>query len=634
MSLRLGVLLAAVGGALSLGAAEASAALEFCDRADNGRSCARLTVPLDRSGAVPGTVKLRIERQKAKRSTRPPLFLIASGPGESATAAFDSEVVDELVGTEARSRDIVVMDMRGTGRSGLLNCPALQRMSSKAADVTACASTLGPRRDFYSSVDMAQDIDAVRDALGAERIAIYGVSYGTYLAQVYARNYPSRIDRLVLDSVVGPNGIDGLQRSSMAAVPRALESTCGERGCRHFMRDPGGTVRRLAERLDSRPLGGYVVDRWGRRHRATIDGDGLMGLASVYPVLLSAFPAAVAAAVQGDSAPLLRVQSDLVRLVRLGTFVSVRASSETAATATFCADTTLPWGSATPLEARSASIAALVDALPADAFAPFGHRTALADHLFARCLGWPSSSRGAASLGPMPDVPALLLSGGADVNTPVVDARALQALLPRAELMVVPGAGHDVIQSEAECAGPAVRRFLAGGKAGRCPSSTRVHSPPPPTSLRRLRPTGPRGRPGRTVTAVKLTVVDSFQSLLMAAFLELGQRKGELGGGVPRTGGLRGGSYVGTPGDYVLRKGSLVPGVRVSGTVKVDRSSRVRGAFQVAGRAAARGRMRLRGGILRGTVGGQRVRVRFSLLETVFGIPSRAAQAAAVRLRP
>ncbi len=631
MSLRLGALLAIVGGTLSISAAEASAALEFCERASSGRSCATLTVPLDRSGTVPGTVKLRIERQKARRSTRPPLFLIADGPGESATGAFDSEAVEELVGTEARSRDIVVMDLRGTGGSGLLNCPVLQRASAKPADVTACAVKLGPGRDFYSSVDMAHDIDAVRDALGAERIAIYGVSHGTYLAQVYARSYPSRVDRLVLDSIVGPNGVDALQRSSMAAVPSALESICGKRGCRRFMRDPGGTVTRLAERLDRRPLRGYVVDRWGRRHRATIDGEGLMELASLYPLVLGPFPAAVAAAVQGDSAPLLRVRSDFVRYLRLGTTVPVRDSSTTSAIARLCADTALPWSATTPLEGRRAAVAALIDALPADAFAPFGRRIASASHVLGMCLGWPSSSRMAASLGPMPDVPALLLSGGADVSTPLADARALQALLPRSQLMVVPGAGHGVIEWEAECAGPAVRRFLAGGKAGGCPGSTGVHSPPPPTSLKGLRPTGPRGRAGRTVTAVKLTIVDGLQSLLMAAFLDVAKRKGEAGGRMPRTGGLRGGSYVANGRGFVLRRGSLVPGVRISGSVRFVRSSRARGSFQVTGKAAARGRLSLRGEVLRGTVGGRAVRVRFFLLERAFGIRSNAAQMAVGR---
>jgi len=231
---RFGVLLAVIGGTLSIGAAEASAALEFCERASSARSCARLTVPLDRSGTVPGTVILRVERQKAKRSTRPPLFLIAGGPGRSTTRTFDRDTVSDLFGTESRSRDIVLMDQRGTGGSGALDCPALQRGQAKVAAIAECAARLGPRRDFYSSTDMADDIDAVREALGAEQIAIFGAAYGTHVALTYARRYPSRVDRIVLDSVHGPNGADVFQRSSMAAVPRVLNRLCGRRQCRDF----------------------------------------------------------------------------------------------------------------------------------------------------------------------------------------------------------------------------------------------------------------------------------------------------------------------------------------------------------------------------------------------------------------
>jgi pimeloyl-ACP methyl ester carboxylesterase len=621
-----------LGGISTIGAGEAVAALESCERVGSGRSCATLTVQLDRSGTVPGTVKLRIERQKAKRAARPPLFLIA-GPGESATDTFDSEVVEELVGTEARSRDVVVIDLRGTGRSGPLSCPALQRWPTKTADVAACAAKLGPRRDFYSSIDMADDIDAIRAALDAERIAIYGVSHATYVAQVYARRYPTRIDRLVLDSAVGPTGDDPFQRSTIAAVPRALESICGRRACRRFMADPGATVSRLAERLDRRPLAGYVVDRRGRRQRATIDGRGLLELVAVYPFVSGTLPAAVAAVSSGDSAPLLRAQADVARLLRGGPATPIRESSVAAGVAASCADTSLPWTPATPPGARWASAVSIADGLPADAFAPFGRNTALKSRLIEACLGWPSSARAVPALGPLPDVPALLLAGGADIGAPLEDARALQALLPRSELMVVPDVGHGVIQWEAHCAGRGVRRFLAGGEAGRCgrmlPDVAGAIPQPPPTALRQLRETGVRGRAGQTVTAVQRTLVDGLQTLIVATFLDLALRDGRVDPGhVTRIGALRGGSYVSTKRGFALRKASFVPGVRVSGVVDAMPVGRLRGVVEVRGRAAVGGRLRLRGEVLRGTIGGRVVRVRFPLAERALGIPSRAARTA------
>jgi pimeloyl-ACP methyl ester carboxylesterase len=632
---RLGVLLAAVGGISALGVGEAAAALEFCDRAANGRSCATLTVPLDRGGAVPGTVKLRIERQKAKRAVRPPLFLIAAS-GQSATDAFDSELVEDIVGTEARSRDIVVMDLRGTGRSGALDCPALQGRSPKpaVAAVAACAAKLGARRDFYSSVDVADDIDAVRAALGAERIAIYGASYGTYVAQAYARRYPARVDRLVLDSPVGPTGLDALERSSLMAAPAALQGICGKRACRRFMRDPGAVLTRLAERLERRPLTGYVVNRFGKRRRATIDGRGLLELAAAYPLVSGTLPAAVAAAVRGDSAPLLRAHADLFRLFRVAFGATpARDSSVATAVATHCSDTAFPWSRATPLEARRASAAAIADSLPADVFAPFSRQTALRGDTLESCLGWPSSSRSVPSAGPLPDVPALLLAGGASIDSPVAEARALQMLLPRSELIVVPDVAQGLIEWGGDCPGRAVRRFLAGGEAGRCgrfdPDVAGSIPSPPPVSLGQLRTTGAPGRPGRTVTAVQRTLVEAFQTLFLTSLLDLAVSDGRVEpGSVTRAGALRGGSYVGTVQGFALRKASFVPGVRVSGALRAPVPGRLRGSFEVGGRAAERGRLRLRGEVLRGTIGGRPVRVPFSLAELAFGISSRVASTA------
>ncbi len=620
----MGVLLAAACGVPSLCAAPANAALEPCKRADSGRTCATLAVPLDRTGAVPGTVKLRIERQKAKRAVRPPLFLLTSGPGQSATDDFDSEKVDDVVGTEARSRDIVVVALRGSGRSGRLDCPSSRGILPVPFDVAACAAKLGSRRDFYSSVDLADDLDAVRAVLGAERIALYGVSYGTHVAQVYARRHPSRVDRLVLDSVVGPDGVDAFERPSLTAMPTVVENSCGKR-CRRFLRDPAATAGRVAARLDRRPLRGYVVDRAGRRRLAEIDGRGLLDFVAAYPLVGDDLPALVAAAAHGDAAPLLRAQAFLHRLFRHGE--ALRGASATAAVATRCSDTQLPWSASIPVEGRRGAAAAVADALPADAFAPFSRRTALTSHVLETCVGWPSSHRRETTLGPLPDVPALLLAGAVDVNTPIAGATALRELLPQAQLVVVPGAAAGAIEQDwSDCAGRAVRRFLAGGQADRCGRSPRAGAgdhPPPPTSLGELRPKGVGGRAGRTVAAVQLTAVEAFRSLLTESFIALAESDGEMKKGfVVRAGALRAGSYAGLASGFALKRASHVPGVRVDGRVRIKSSGRVRASFSVAGRAAARGRLALRGKTLVGAVGGRRVKVRFELLERAFGIRS------------
>ena len=122
----------------------------------------------------------------------------------------------------------MIYDQRGSGRSGLLRCRALERSNLLHAGdaAAACARRLGPRRAFYTSRDTADDIDALREQLGAEQVALYGTSYGTKVALAYALRYPARVDRLVLDSVAEVDGPSPFYLDSFEAVPRALRALC------------------------------------------------------------------------------------------------------------------------------------------------------------------------------------------------------------------------------------------------------------------------------------------------------------------------------------------------------------------------------------------------------------------------
>ncbi|HEU0019728.1 MAG TPA: alpha/beta hydrolase [Thermoleophilaceae bacterium] len=638
MRVRLGVLLA-VGAALSIGAAEASAALEFCDRASSGRSCARLTVPLDRSGRVPGTVTLRIERQKAKGSARPPLFLIAGGPGQSATDAFDRDTVERYFGTEVRSRDVVVVDMRGTGHSGALDCPALQRGSTESADIAACAAKLGPRRDFYSSVEMAEDIEAVRVALGADRIALYGSSYGTYVAQAYARRHSAHVDRLVLDAVVGPLGVDPFNRASLASIPGVVAKLCGKRSCRSFMRDPQGDAARLAARLDGRPLTGYVVDRRGRRQPARIDGQGLLELMSadggVSPLAGSEIPGAIRNAVRGDAAPLLRAHA-----VWVGTPEQnmLREFSAAAYVATLCSDTLLPWGDVTTLTERRAAATTFATSQPAGAFAPFGVNTALRSSVLDVCGAWPAPSPGVATpaFAPLPDVPALLLAGGTDTRTPIDNARAVAAQMPRAKLMTVARAGHGTLSFDfTGCPTRATRRFLAGGDPGHCGPGLLLSRPFPaaPASLRDI---PLPGRPRKTAGAVIFTILDASMrtvgELNRISRIVRPEQLFRLVNRPLRAGALRNGRYTMDLNKrlIVFDRASVVPGVRVDGRLRAGKRG-FAGVLRMSGPQAARGRLVVRRSVVAGVLGGRRVRLSMGGIAGIMG-PAPRSSAALARL--
>src|SRR4051794_8607900 len=195
-------------------APEARAALHFKRCGAFMFTCARLSVPLDRSGVTPGRVSLFVRRIAAQHAPRQgALFVLAGGPGQSATESFNGDALG-VVSPAFRRRDLIVFDQRGTGRSGLLRCRALERSNlfdaGRAAGI--CARRLGARRFHYTSRDSVEDVEALRVALGLDKIAIYGTSYGVKVALGYALTYPDHVERLVLDSVLEANGPDPFYR--------------------------------------------------------------------------------------------------------------------------------------------------------------------------------------------------------------------------------------------------------------------------------------------------------------------------------------------------------------------------------------------------------------------------------------
>ena len=104
--------------------------------------CSQVRVPLDRTGAVPGSVRLRLARY-GEPSAKPTLLYLSGGPGGAGIREF-ADVLFELQGLDRRYQ-LVSYDQRGTGSSGLIRCPALERdprlRSTRAAE--ACARSLG-----------------------------------------------------------------------------------------------------------------------------------------------------------------------------------------------------------------------------------------------------------------------------------------------------------------------------------------------------------------------------------------------------------------------------------------------------------------------------------------------------------
>src|SRR5438552_2907189 len=531
------ILLSALAAALVAphGAAAARAAFAPCGR--GALECATVNVPLDRSGGTPGTVSLYVERLQALGTPRGVMFLIAGGPGQASAGAFDLESQGSFFREQFPGYTLIAFDPRGTGRSGVLRCPELQADPSASpareqALVARCATEIGSSRSFYSTRDHADDIDAVRQALGVDKIALWGTSYGTQLSVAYALTYPSHVARLLLDSVADAAGRDPFSLDDLQQMPKGLASLCSGGLCRSATSNFVGELVKLANRLGTRPLTGKVAKPGGGTLRVTVSGVDLLSGAvldsDLNAGIAAELPAAVHAALHGQTRPLLR----LVELDRETSVTSTEELSMGLLAATVCDDGPFPWQPETPLSQRQALLDAAKNALAPGATGPFG-KWATDIGPAALCPLWPAQARRPGiGPGPLPDVPVLVLAGERDLRTPASNAAAIAARFPQGRLLTVPGVGHSVLGADfTTCSGDAVKTWLNGGvPPTRCPRSPMLVNPIGAfaASFAALRPVGAAGVRGRTPAAVAKPGPEAAGSWALAVHaLEPGRQRGE-----------------------------------------------------------------------------------------------------------
>ena len=599
------VLLAAVAGATAAVAQPAAARIE--------RS--HLTVPLDRSGHVPGKVRLYVERRTARRPSSGALFALAGGPGQAATQ-FD---FDFSVGLRPalRNRQLVLFDERGTGRSDPLRCSEAlgQGVVPPPGAVSSCAARLGARRAFYTTRDSADDIEAVRRSIGVDRISLYGGSYGTYTALAYARRYPQHVESLILDSTVPPGGVDPLDRAAYAAVPRMLRDVCSGDACAGITPDPVADLARVVPDLARTPRLGEALDGRGGPQLVRLTADAVHDLvlgADIDPVLAAELPSVMRAAAGGDLAPLARAIRELrttggaVQLQGPGPELDAGENF-----ARVCEEAPMPWSRTAAPSERRADLTAAALGLGTGAFSPWPAQTEIDRGTAAECLDWPYASLESPVVeGPLPRVPTLILSGAEDMRTPLENAQEVATAIPGSVLVTVPHAGHGVL--ETDCGERALEAFEAGRSTPSCPPES-LEVPPaplPPLSLRQVPPSGGIGGvAGRTLTAVNLTFADGFVHLLSG--FQSGNLFRSFGIGGLRAGYLRI-ELSRSGGRLVFHHFAYVPGVTLTGAVGLAlRRHGPLGRLVVGGSAAAHGVLKPTSSGVTGVLGHHRIRLSF-----------------------
>jgi pimeloyl-ACP methyl ester carboxylesterase len=605
--LLLGLALAVV--LVAPGRASAAIPLTACPEATNGAQCGKVDVPLDRSGATPGTIPLHVEVLPATGLPRGTMFLIAGGPGQGSAGAYGLG----FPGSAAEMRDmfpgytLVAFDNRGTGKSGVIRCPALQtsQLTSIEQDATLardCADIIGPSRRFYSTRDHAEDIESVRVALGLGRIGLFGVSYGTKLAVAYALAHPAAVERLALDSVVVPTYPDPFERNVLREMPGTLTAFCAGGICRGATKDFSGDVVKLANRLEARPAKGKVIAPDGRLRPLQMNGEDLISMiidADLSPGLAAEAPAAVHAALLGNVRPLLRLYDLDLRTSQL----SAEDLSFGLYAATNCADGRFPFAPDTPPAARRTILDRTIAAFPPGSVGPFGSWAARMGTAYF-CEQWPTPVGNTPfGPGPLPDVPVLALNGGFDLRTPTANAIAVISAFPKGQLITVPGVGHSVSTADfSGCAHEQIKRWILGTlEQFRSASCPRV----PPVA--KILGAFPR-RPAKPTVKATLAAATKTAREAEATWLQIVLSPATF---APR--GLYGGKLV-LPKQglsFTLTRYSAVPGVFVSGKLTFVSGGLpilFQGTLRVSGPAAVAGTLKISKNSVSGRLGGRPVK--------------------------
>jgi pimeloyl-ACP methyl ester carboxylesterase len=448
---------------------------------DVSRQCGEIDVPLYRSAPEDGTLTVRF---RVLRHTDPdsapvePIVAFEGGPGYGSIGSAGS--YRYMLGPLLRAHDLILMDQRGTGGSGAIDCDRLQDGTGEYSTAAGeCARMLGDAANAYGSAAAADDLAAILEALDIPLVDLYGDSYGTYLAQVFALRHPETTRLMILDGAYD-DSFDPFARDAAAALRRSWATLCRRAGtCPGIL----GDITRIARRLERNPLVGTGIDADGVRRRVRLTAPAFAQLlydATYVFTIYRDVPAAIAALDRGDPAPLLRLAAE--DLTSTGGGGDPRAYSEGAYMAVSCHDYRTLWDPTTGVAERRAQLAEAVGALPDDAFSPLPNEAWLNSlyeyQLVYGCIEWPPPGPGdgpAPTVAPHTDLPVLVLNGELDVTTPLSGAQAAADAWPNATLVEVANEIHiSALYDYERCASEIVRQFVRTSDPGdtSCASST------------------------------------------------------------------------------------------------------------------------------------------------------------------
>jgi len=460
--------------------------LDPCQDVD-GAWCGNLRVPFDRADPAAGTIPITFEWYPAEQASVGTIVAMEGGPGYPSTGSRDYYL--ELFAGLQRSRDLLLVDNRGTGASGLINCRPLQRWHLALGEeeydrrLAACGDQLTSARrlpgggfvhgsDLYGTANAARDLADVLSALETGPVDLYGDSYGSWFGQTFAARYPRLLRSLTLDATWPVLGTDPFYVSTIETARTAFDLAC-RRSVACALAAPGSSMARigaLAERLRRAPVVGRTREPGSAPSTWRVDVGVLIALvnnagsdAGVYRELDAAARAVLR---HHDGAPLLRLAAKSLYIDDGGPVAEWSAGQYVAVS---CNDYPQAFDMRASAAVRRAQYEAAADALPDDVFAPFTVREWTTSPVaeFDDCVDWPAPVRddppitGHPPLVP-PTLPVLVLSGGLDTLTTWTDGAVVaEQLGPSARWVKVENTIHvTALADPYGCASGLVREFV------------------------------------------------------------------------------------------------------------------------------------------------------------------------------
>jgi pimeloyl-ACP methyl ester carboxylesterase len=614
------------------------------DAQAQGAACGQLPVPLDRRRPNGPQIDVYFELYSHSQPgpAQSAILVNPGGPGLATTQGpGNREIWLLLFGANRDVHDLLLIDDRGRGLSGAIDCEPLQHGTGTSLDeeVAACAAQLGAADGDYATAEVALDTDALRAALGYEKVDYYGGSYGGVDATAYATRFGQHVRSLILDSPQGPAGLLPFQSESHQAHATLdeLRLECSRSpACAPDHPDAVSDFEALVEAIRGRPLSGTAFDlngnptlvRFDERLLVTISINGTLAInGSNGPT--GELLAAGASLRRGDPAPLLRLGAEAGGGNLLSDFGSPTVFSWGAFYDTVCSDIGVPYAWSVPVAARFGQLDAALARLPPSYFAPFSATATISDVAGSNtrlCISWEEPTRpspvvpaGAA----YPDVPTLVLAADIDPGAPVALVREEAALFPGATFVTIAEAAHTPVLALDPCADRIATTFLETLEPGDTSCSLTPSTVWPavgrfPLLAQDARPAAPDSSGANAIGTAERRVA----SVAVATAVDALKRAAMSGG--PSGVGLRGGTFAAAVDangvtTITLSDCLFARDVTVNGTLVWGADQSLVADLTVGGAATAGGTLHVEGAweapgpvgnfAVSGTLGGKRVAV-------------------------